>query len=602
MAVPHRPAESTFAARSGPRYICWLLTTMLCASCGADSVPTERVRSTQAALNWAADGQLTPTDGTADDAFSGPVAVFGDTAIVGAPEKKVGNNEKQGAAYVFVRNGGTWAQQAKLMASDGAAYDWFGSGIAISGDTVIIGAVGAPAGQYVWEGAAYVFVRAGEAWVEQAKLTAPDANSRTEFGASVSLSGDTAIFGSHCDAFGNDERGPAYIFVRTGVDWAEQAEISPPEGEPGDFFGSSVAVDGDTALISAWGGGHDQQGVVYVYGRSGISWTQQTQLTGSDSVAYDRFGISLALSANTAVIGALEKTVGANPLQGAGYVFVRSGTSWTQQAEWTAPDGAQGNIFGGAVAVSGDTAIVGATSNAQSYPGVGAAYFFSQTGGTWVQDYELLTSTLGSYEDITSMVSVSGRTAIIALDDWYTCGTGGDTTQRCHRPKGVYVYSARANDGAPCANDSDCVHDHCVAQVCCATACDDCHLGAATCDPATGHCSNATASDGTPCASGACQQGLCIAGGGGAGGEGGSVGEGGSADARDNAGSGGSGPGAEDGGARVVESPADGSVSGGACHVGKSTSETRTSAFGAALALCVWMARRRRSTQFSSLP
>jgi uncharacterized repeat protein (TIGR01451 family) len=318
-------------------------------------------------------------DGASSDFFGLSVAISGDTAIVGAHGDNVGANTDQGSAYVFVRNGNTWSQQAKLTASDGAANDNFGISVAISGDTALIGAhadVGANADQ----GSAYVFVRSGTIWTEQQKLTASDGAAVDQFGISVAISGDTALIGAYCDDVSvNADQGSAYVFTRSGTTWTQQTKLTASDGATNDNFGGSVAISGDTALIGAFldvVGANVDQGSAYVFVRSGTTWTEQQKLTALDGAATDRFGYSVSISGDTAVIGAYWDDVGANGNQGSAYVFTRNGTTWSQQTQLTASDGAAVDQFGFS-AISGDTILVGAYYDDVGANGdQGAAYFY----------------------------------------------------------------------------------------------------------------------------------------------------------------------------------------------------------------------------------
>jgi len=310
---------------------------------------------------WSQQAKLTANDGQRD-LFGTSVAVSGDTAVVGA-SLKITAGGTSGAAYVFTRSGGIWTQQTLLVSSDAAAADFFGNSVAVNGDTVVVGAYE----KAFYQGAAYVFTRSGVAWSQQAKLTAANALPLDEFGYSVAVSGDTAVIGAYSKA-GN--LGAAYVFARSGTAWSQQTELAANDGGV-DEFGYSVAVSGDTAVIGApqkiTAGG--TSGAVYVFTRSGSIWTQQTLLVSSDAAAADNFGTSVAVSGDTAVIGAYEKA----SFQGAAYVFTRSGVAWSQQAKLTASDAATWDEFGYSVAVSGDTAVIGAYDKASAQ---GAAYVF----------------------------------------------------------------------------------------------------------------------------------------------------------------------------------------------------------------------------------
>ena len=292
--------------------------------------------------------QLTAADGSSNDYFGTVVAVSGDTALVGVPYED--DYSGTGAAYVFVRSGAGWTQQAKLTASDAADFDWFGSSVALSGDTALVCALRDDVDGNYDQGSAYVFVRSGASWTQQAHLIAA---GNGYLGSSAALSGNTALVGGG---------GFAYVFTRSGASWSQQAKLAASDGTA---MGSSAALSGDTALLGApgWNTSSDvnsAQGTAYVFVRSGDSWSQQAQLTAADGAHGDYFGYSVALSGDTALVGPEMDSVPYGPHQGSAYVFVRSGTNWSQQAQLTASDGGPYAQFGYSVAVSGDTALVGA--------------------------------------------------------------------------------------------------------------------------------------------------------------------------------------------------------------------------------------------------
>ncbi|HRI71087.1 MAG TPA: FG-GAP repeat protein, partial [Polyangium sp.] len=250
--------------------------------------------------------KLTSSDGAAQDDFGWAIALSGDTALIAARSDDIGGNGDQGAVYVFARNGTMWTEQTKLVASDGAANDYFGSSVALSGDTALIAAPGVDTGPNVDNGAVYVFARNGTTWTEQTKLVASDGNTRDFFGWSVALSDDTALIGaSNVSVTGNNGQGSAYVFVRNGTTWTEQTKLIASDGAAGDRFGASVALSVDTALIGAYNtyaGTNIELGSAYVFVRNGATWTEQAELIASDRQKGDSFGRSLALSGDTAVI------------------------------------------------------------------------------------------------------------------------------------------------------------------------------------------------------------------------------------------------------------------------------------------------------------
>ena len=334
----------------------------------------------------------TANDGAAGDFFGYGVAISGDYAIVGAYSNDIGANINQGAAYIFTRTGGTWIQQAKLIANDGASGDVFGSSVAISGDYALVGAYNDDIGANADQGSAYVFVRSGSTWAQQAKLTANDGATNDYFGTNVAISGDYAIVGAYSDDVGaNTDQGSAYVFVRNGSSWTQQAQLTANDGAANDIFGLSVAVSGDYAIVGASGddiGTKLNQGSAYVFVRNSTNWTQQAKLTAStfDGSANDYFGSSVAISGDYAIVGVYNRTnsFNGNSGQGAAFVFVRAGSSWTQQSFLTADDGAVGDFFGSSVAISGDYAIVGAYNNdIGANTNQGSAYVFVRNGSSW---------------------------------------------------------------------------------------------------------------------------------------------------------------------------------------------------------------------------
>jgi len=283
--------------------------------------------------------------------FGASVAIAGDTIVVGAEHSVVGQNGTQGSAYVFTRSGTTWTQQARLVADDGAAGDFFGNSVSVSGDTVVVGTYFKDVGGNFNQGAAYVFTRAGTAWTQQAKLTADDGAANDNFGSSVSISGDTIVSGAVGDA---PTFGSTYVFTRSGTAWSQQQKLTPTDGNGGQInYGISVALSGDTALVGAEQAGTG--GAAYVYTRAGTTWTEQQVLVPVGVQLSERFGTAVSLDGNTAVAGAYQ----GNFNQGAAYAFRRSGTTWSQVSKMTAFDGVAGDKFGRAVAVSGNTAAVG---------------------------------------------------------------------------------------------------------------------------------------------------------------------------------------------------------------------------------------------------
>ena len=360
--------------------------------------------------------QLTASPPAANQNFGWSVAVAGDTAVVGAWGDQSAESAPPGAAYVFTRSGATWTQQQVLTASDAAAADRFGSSVALSGDTLLIGACNfAMPGP----GAAYVFTRSGATWTQQQKLTASDGTTNSVFGYGVALDGDTAVIGAQWQPYDatTDTVGPGvvYVFTRSGTTWSERQKLTDSDAVAMDRFGYSLALEGDTLLVSEPGrrvGANDVQGVVFVYARSGGTWSRQQMLVQSDGGADNLFGgQSIALQGDTALLGA----GGHNERRGAAYVFTRGASGWSQTQELTAGDGAPEDVFGDTCALDGDRALFGAWLRlVGENVDQGAAYVFTRTGAGWAQDGEALLAGDGAAGDWFGVaVALSGGSAFV---------------------------------------------------------------------------------------------------------------------------------------------------------------------------------------------
>jgi len=412
--------------------------------------------------NWTQQAYLKASNPDNGDQFGyAAVATSGDTIVAGTWEEDSnatgvnGNqfnnsSEEAGAAYVFVRNGTNWSQQAYLKASNTGGGDWFGASVAVSGDTIVVGAFGESSNatgvngnqadnSASDSGAAYVFVRSGTNWTQQAYLKASNTGAGDNFGnygASVAISGDTIVIGAQSEdsnatgVNGNQSdnsasgAGAAYVFVRSGTNWTQQAYLKASNTEAGDSFGANVAVSGDTIVVTARGEDSGATGVngnqndnsvsssgaAYVFVRDGTNWSQQAYIKASNPGATDEFGAyipaipgarggSVAISGDVLVVGAGSEDSNATGVDGnqndnsasdagAAYVFVRSGTNWSQRAYLKASNTEANDAFGSGVAVSGETVVVTAWGEDSGFTGVngnqndnsasssGAAYVF----------------------------------------------------------------------------------------------------------------------------------------------------------------------------------------------------------------------------------
>lgn len=453
-------------------------------------------------LSWGQEAYLNASNAGANDTFGYGVAADGDTVVVGAQgeasnQMTITNGTTasadnsaaySGAAYVFKRTGATWAQEAYLKASNAEANDFFGYSVAVAGDTVVVGAWGEASNQTTisngtsasadnsapYSGAVYVFKRTGTIWAQEAYLKAPNAETDDHFGMSVAVAGDTVVVGA--DREGSNQTtitngtsasadnsapysGAAYVFKRTGTTWSHEAYLKASNAEAVDGFGISVAVNGDTAVVGAYGesskqttitndttasgdNSASQAGAVYVFKRTGAAWAQQAYLKAPNPDADDNFGMSVAVNGDTVVAGAPGESSNLTTITngttasadnsasqaGAAYVFKRTGTTWAQEAYLKAPNTQAKRLFGGSVSVSGDTVVVGArwessnqttTTNGatasadNSATSAGAAYVFKRTGTTWAQTAYLKASNAGAGDQFGMSVAVGGDTVAV---------------------------------------------------------------------------------------------------------------------------------------------------------------------------------------------
>ncbi len=354
-------------------------------------------RATSSPGPWTLQAKLTAWPGGAVSNFGSAVALSGDTALVGDNSA----NNYAGAAYIFVRSGGAWTRQATLLPSDGQGSDLFGQSVALDGDTALVGAIGHNSST----GAVYVFVRSGTTWTQQAELIGTGGGVPGSFGWSVALSGNTALVGLQGGGT-PPYSGVAFVFVRQGTTWTQQAVISDPVPNSSDYFAGSVALHGDTALIGApWA--FQPAGVAYAFVRQGTTWVQQARLSASDGREDNNFGDTVILNGDTALVTAPSADHG----HGAVYLFGHSGATWTQQAKLTPGAGTSVGQFGVSAALSGDTALIGAASGSLL---TGMAYVFVGSGATWSRQARLTEPDSPSQNQFGRQVAVSGNTALIS--------------------------------------------------------------------------------------------------------------------------------------------------------------------------------------------
>jgi hypothetical protein len=358
------------------------------------------------------EAKLLASDGGAYDLFGSSVSVSGDVALVG-PYRDDDNGTDSGSAYVFRFDGTSWVEEAKILASDGATEDYFGRSVAVLGDVAVIGAYGDDDNGKS-SGSAYVFRWDGTTWVEEQKLLASDGEEGDYFSRAVAVSGDVAVVGASYDDDNGTQSGSAYVFRFDGTSWVEEAKLLASDGEWLDQFGGSVSVSGDLAVVGA---SYDDDngayaGSAYVFRFDDTSWVEEQKLLASDGAQTDHFGPSVSVSGDVAVVGAgFGDDNGTH--SGSAYVFRFDGTSWVEEAKLLASDGEWLDQFGGSVSVSGDLAVVGASYDDDNGTHSGSAYVYRWNGSTWVERAKLLPSDGLEDDRFGARVSVSGDVAVV---------------------------------------------------------------------------------------------------------------------------------------------------------------------------------------------
>lgn len=359
--------------------------------------------------------KLIPSDADLSDEFGNSIAISDNIMMVGAPNEEAGGINR-GAVYVYALTGNTWSYQNKLTASDGANYDNFGSSLSMSSNLVLIGATGHDSHSLSNAGAAYIFLNtSGNTWTEQIKLSSSDVRVGDFFGKSVAISGNLAIVGaSWHDISGISNAGAAYIFANTtGNTWVEQSKLNSSLYNQNAYFGESVAINGNVALVGAYKDNSTLStgGAVYAfYNSSGNIWNQETKIVASDLATNDQFGNALSLNGNTLLIGS-----SGDDVAGAAYVFSNtSGNIWAEQAKLTPSQGASQDDFGISVSLSGNMALIGSNGNDEIGTNTGTAYLFVSTNiSTWIEQEKLVAGD-GENDDFFGLsVGLSGNIGVV---------------------------------------------------------------------------------------------------------------------------------------------------------------------------------------------
>ncbi len=340
---------------------------------------------------WIQEQKLASSAYDGGDRLGLAVALLGDTAVVGAPHDEIAGPPASGAVYVYSRQAGVWTEEARLVAGDASTFAHFGSAVAIDGDSIAVGAEFDDAGSGSYGGSAYVFVRNGNLWTEQAKLTATGGGAYDYMGRAIAIQGDRVVVGApEHDQNGLAGSGSIYVFERSGTAWFLVAELSPADAAAWDEFGAAVALDGGTILVGApsktgigW-----EDGAAYVFVGGGASWVQEAKLSDMGAAYHDQFGRSVDLEGDRAVVG-LPWSFVPGVATGAVQLFARSSGAWTGEMEMIGSDCEGGDYLGSSVAISGELVASGAEYG-ETPPGnlgTGEAYVFEIVPPPFIVSY-----------------------------------------------------------------------------------------------------------------------------------------------------------------------------------------------------------------------
>jgi hypothetical protein len=406
---------------------------------------------------------------TCGSAFNGNgVALSGDTLVVGAPCANAG----AGAVYVYRRTNITWAFEAKLQAPAPLTGDQFGASVAIDGNTVVVGAP-----YQGGAGAAFVFTRAVTTWSQQAVLGASNPDAGDRFGLSVAVAGDSVVVGAPREDSDADtvngtqtnnaatDAGAAYVLVRSGTTWSQQAYLKAPASDGGDSFGFAVSISADTIVVGAptedgASNAAIDSGAGFAFARSGTTWTQQATLRASNAGSGDLFGWAVSVDGAFAAIGApSEDSAGvesdnSKSSAGAAYVYERAGTSWTQRAYLKSPSPDINDEFGDSVAIDRAHVVVGAPGEAGSTlqidgavdnaaAAAGAAFAFRRQTTTWSQLHYIKAPNTDAADRLGRSVAVDGDTFVVGASGEASNATnvgGNQADDSLLQAGAVYVY------------------------------------------------------------------------------------------------------------------------------------------------------------------
>ncbi|MDQ3037768.1 MAG: FG-GAP repeat protein, partial [Myxococcota bacterium] len=410
---------------------------------------------------------LVASDAAIDDELGTSVAVEGDLAVAGAPERAGG-----GAAYVFERTATGWIERATLVPPMVSPGDDAGESVALSGDTIVIGSPRDNDPVYSAAGAVDVFRRVAAGWTHEARIANPDATVSNElFGRSVAIVGDVMVVGAPGDRTGGTfGAGGAYVYRRTGTVWASEGTLLWSRLSSNDNFGFSVATDGTRIAVGApyengmiLEGGvvrYEDVGAVFVFARAGDAWIEEARLAATTERSFEYLGESVAIDGTRVIAGATGADDAEAPIdrRGAAYVFVRSGAAWSEEERLlpSASDWVRFATFGASVALEGTLAAIGAPGARTT----GVGYVFERGATGW-------TPTTTFAGDPTTTRELGAAMAI----DGATWLVGAPRESGDRGAAHVLELVVTGSIGQPCVAATDCDSGFCADGVCCGEAC-----------------------------------------------------------------------------------------------------------------------------------
>ncbi len=352
--------------------------------------------------------------------FGGAVAIDGDVIVIGAPEAdEAGDNV--GAAYVFRFDGTEWSEEQKLTAFDADGGDDYGYSVAISGDTIIVGANRDDLPGLSRAGSAYVYRFVTGSWEHEDHLTADDAAGDDRFGSSVAIDGDTLVVGATHDDDGLSNAGAGYVFTRSGTVWTQQDKLiadMPTGSSP--HLGRSASIDGDVVVLGAWQDaprGQFTVGAAYVFRFDGDTWPQEQKLTASDAADFSQFGQAVSISGTAIGVGAPREHAEGPSDSGAVYFYRWNGVSWEEEDKVKATDAQSNDQLGWSISLAGESAVIGTGTSSSN------AYLFAFVEGEWSEQALLNSADADVSSEYAYSVGLAGGTAVIG-DRSGAAGTG----------------------------------------------------------------------------------------------------------------------------------------------------------------------------------